>query len=244
LFLFSCTDPDKEAAPIDTKPIKSNDTSVPKVPEEVDLTPIKRKHKKAKGTIPLAAYKYRRMMIRIVQAESGLNPPLAMYAAQIHKESTWRPDVCSAFACGLTQFTDSTAKYVGEKFAELGPGNVMDPPWAIKAQTYYNQHLFSRSRGANNCDSWAKTLSAYNGGIGWLRRDEAEAEREGADRSLWWNNVEIHKDPRRRASAVKENTNYPIRILLELQLLYHQEGFVEGPLVCEHLLYQDLEPIK
>lgn len=214
------------------------DAPVTDIVEEVEIETEKVAEQSFAGShpdIPSNANKHRRRLIRHAQYHHGMNAPVPVYAAQIHKESTWRQDVCSPFACGLTQFTDSTADYVGEKFEALENVDVMNPDWAINAQILYMDYLIERARGQDNCNAWAKALSAYNGGIGWLRRDEKVTEAQGADKTLWWDNVEVHKDPRRSDAAVRENTNYPRRILLDLQVLYSESGFASGPLICENL---------
>lgn len=186
--------------------------------------------------IPQAAYKYRRKLIRHAQYHFGLDAPVPLLAAQIEKESTWRPKVCSKYACGLAQVTEPTAEYLGDKFEILEDIDVTNPDWSIHAQSLYMMYLVDKSKGVDECNAWAKALSAYNGGIGWLRRDEKVTETKGSDPKVWWNSVEVHKDSRRSQSAVAENTEYPRRVILEMQKKYYESGFAPGRLICENML--------
>lgn len=235
VFLFGCT----KAPEVERTTEQMAEAPVTDIVEEVEIKTETIKQDSFAGShpgIPDLANQHRRRLIRHAQYHKGIDAPVPIYAAQIHKESTWRKDVCSPFACGLTQFTDSTADYVGDKFEALEDVDVMNPDWAINAQILYMDYLINQARAANDCEAWAKALSAYNGGIGWLRRDEKVTEEAGADKTRWWDNVEVHKDPRRSDAAVRENTNYPKRIILELQKLYYESGFASGPLVCNEKL--------
>jgi soluble lytic murein transglycosylase-like protein len=144
--------------------------------------------------IPKAAAQYRHDLVRSARFVWGVDAPVATMAAQIHQESAFRPAVCSKFACGLTQFTPATAAWIsGAYTAELGTADVMNPLWAMKALARYDRHLYARIGGtASLCDRWAMTLSAYNGGAGWVTRDRALAKARGADPARWWGHVELH----------------------------------------------------
>lgn len=144
-------------------------------------------------------------------------------AAQIHQESAWRPEVCSPYACGLTQFTPATAEWIGELYGiELGPTDRFDPRWAIRAMVRYDRHLWERISAATECDRWAMVLSSYNGGFGYLRRDIHLAASKGMDTSRWFGNVELHST--RARWAFEENRAYPRRILLTHQPRYELWG--------------------
>ena len=71
------------------------------------------------------------------------------------------------------------------------------------------------------------TLSAYNGGLGWLQRDQRLAAQRGADPLRWWGNVERHS--RRAKWAHAENRGYPRAIIYQHQPLYRDWG---GGMVC------------
>jgi membrane-bound lytic murein transglycosylase MltF len=161
----------------------------------------------------------------------GMDAPIPMFAAQIQQESAWNPNAKSPYAEGLTQFTPSTAKWIGQIYPDaLGNVDVYSPSWAMRAMVIYDVHLFDRIKSDPVCDRWAMALSSYNGGLGNLRKDQRLTERMGGDKSKWWGEVEKYTN--RAAWARKENRDYPRRILLEKQLQYI--GW--GRLVCRDML--------
>ena len=121
---------------------------------------------------------------------------------------------------GLTQFTPATADWISQRFPyELGENQPLNPDWALRALARYDRYLWERAvPAATNCHRWAFTLSAYNGGEGWTRRDRKVADDAGADPSWWWGHVSAYS--RRSAAAFRENRQYPDRILLDMQRLY------------------------
>ena len=175
---------------------------------------------------PRASLQYRNDLIRTVRYVWGFNGPVAVHAAQIHQESGWRPGVCSPFACGLTQFTPSTANWIEEVYPrELANGDVFNAGWAMRAQARYNKHIYDfdvHPPTFTECDKWAFVLSSYNGGPGNMRRDRALTARLGGDSSRWWNHVENHSN--RAAWAFTENRGYPRNILLRWHELYRNWG--------------------
>jgi hypothetical protein len=62
-------------------------------------------------------------------------------------------------------------------------------------------------------------LAAYNGGLGWVWRDQALAKRQGLDPARWWNSVET-VNAGRSLAAKRQNTGYPRAILLKRQPKY------------------------
>ena len=169
--------------------------------------------------IPERADKYKSYLIRQARFEYGLNAPIALLASQIHQESAWRADVSSPYADGLTQFTPSTAKWITEVYPELEEPRVFNPKWAIRAMVKYDKHLFNNfDDAASACHRWAFTLSAYNGGYSWVRKDQKIADREGDDPSKWWDNVEKYSN--RADWAFEENRDYPRKILYKHQPKY------------------------
>lgn len=184
------------------------------------------------ATIPARAAKYERALIREAQRVWGLNAPIARFAAQIHQESAWRPDVCSPYACGLAQFTKATARDMCLWYKDLCPVNTFDPRWALRALVLYNKRLYDALEGlaATSCDRWAMTLASYNGGRGWVLRDRRLTRQRGDDPTRWWGHVEKHSN--RAAWAFRENRGYPRRILRRLEPIYLAAGW-PGELVCE-----------
>lgn len=94
----------------------------------------------------------------------------ASVMGQIHQESRWNAAAHSAYADGLSQFTPETAAWIA-KIAprELGAQSefpARDPRWAIRALCVYDRYLLDRVE-----QSWQSALRAYNGGLGWIRRE-------------------------------------------------------------------------
>lgn len=172
---------------------------------------------------PREAERYRRELVGAARAAWGMGAPVATFAAQVHQESAWRPDARSRYASGLAQFTPDTADWISDAYArELGANQPLNPAWALRALVRYDLHLWDRIRAVSDCDRMAMTLSAYNGGLGWLQRDQRFAESAGYDPARWWRNVEWYTQ--RANWAREENRNYPQRILVQLQPRYTTWG--------------------
>ena len=174
---------------------------------------------------PQSSLAYKRLVIREARHVFGLSAPVAMLAGQIEQESAWRPDVCSAYACGLTQFTEATADDIDKKY-QLGGVNRSNPEWAVRAQMLYMRDLYEAYHNAqarDDCERWAFTLSSYNGGYGWIIRDKAIcAAHDECDPKRWFWNVEDWSN--RAAWAFRENRGYPRRILGITQHQYSSWG--------------------
>ena len=184
----------------------------------------------AAPVIPQDAYKYRSILIRSARAVWGLNAPTATFAAQVHQESYWRSDAVSRVgARGLTQFMPATSKWIAGLYPELSGNEPHNPAWALQAQARYMYWLWARVRAADPCQRMAKALSSYNGGLGWLQRDERLAAQRGLDPALWWDGVE-NINAGRSAAAKHENQQYPRKILLQLEPAYISTGWGLG--VC------------
>jgi soluble lytic murein transglycosylase-like protein len=181
-------------------------------------------------SIPAAAQKYRSEVIRAARVEAGLNAPVAVFAAQLEQESGWNPQTVSPVgARGLGQFMPGTAKDMGHTRPDLGPAMPTNPGWAIRALVAYDLAQLKRIRAATPADAWAMALAAYNGGLGWVWRDQELAKRQGLDPTRWWSSVET-VNAGRSLAAKRENTVYPRQILLRRQPKY----LVWGPgILCE-----------
>lgn len=181
--------------------------------------------------LPREAELHRRTLTREAQMQWGLDAPVARLAAQVHQESAWRGDARSAYAAGLAQFTPDTAGWIARVYPRaLGNPAPYSPKWALRALVVYDRHLYDRlDDTATDCDRWAMTLSAYNGGLGWVQRDRRMAVAHGADPARWWGNVEHHTS--RVPWARDENRGYPRRILLDLEPRYLRAGW-PGEAVC------------
>lgn len=170
---------------------------------------------------------YRRFLTAEVHRVWGLNGPVALAAAQITQESGWNPKACSRYACGLTQFTPSTAEWIGRLYpSELGAVDVFNPEWAIRALVRYNWHLREWVTWApDECERWAFTLSAYNGGQKYLQRERLLCSRGACDSARWFENVAAVRS--RGTQPFRENRSYVTKIMAL------QAGYEDwGPGVC------------
>lgn len=173
----------------------------------------------AEGTkrVPALANRLRPDLVRYSRIVWGLDAPIPAFAAQIHQESAWRPEVCSPYACGLTQFTPATAEWIQKVYGiELGPQDRFNPIWAIRAMVRYDKHLYDTTPGHTECDKFWGALRGYNGGQGHWRAESKFAE-DPLDR---YSVDEQCGKARRSTKHCPENTGYPRRILLTHQGKY------------------------
>jgi soluble lytic murein transglycosylase-like protein len=173
---------------------------------------------------PPAARKYKRTMVTAARAVWGMNAPTAVFGAQVQQESAWNEQARSHVgAQGLAQFMPATADWIDDAYPYLGPNQPYNPTWALTALVRYDKHLWDRVEGVSECDRMAFALSAYNGGLKWVLRDQERAKHSGDDPLRYWESVEKH-NAGRNASAWKENRGYPPRILNTLQPKYRLWG--------------------
>ncbi|MGG2141982.1 transglycosylase SLT domain-containing protein [Symbiopectobacterium sp. RP] len=169
---------------------------------------------------PQAALPYRAALIRNARLVWGLNAPVADFAAQIEHESSWQPGITNHIgAQGLGQFMPATTAWIGEVMPELADKAPLNPGWSLRAVVSFDNWLWQRLSAVNSCERMAMTLSAYNGGLGWVQRDRRLAERQGFDGRRWFDSIE-RVNAGRRASAWRENRHYPRRILKSLAPRY------------------------
>lgn len=187
----------------------------------------------ARADVPREAIRQRAELTRNAQMVWGLNAPVSVFAAQIHQESGWRGDVHSPVgAQGMAQFMPATAAWIASAYPALRSGDPNNPVWAMRAMATYDKYLWDRISAFDDCQRMAMTLSAYNGGLGWLQRDQKTAFSSGLDepsRMRWFNGIERF-NAGRSAAAWRENRDYPRRILLVHQPGYIAAGFGRG--VC------------
>lgn len=170
-------------------------------------------------SIPAAMLKYRSEIIRATRVEAGLSAPVAVFAAQMEQESGGNAQAVSPVgARGLAQFMPATARDLGRTRPDLGPAEPTNPGWAIRALCAYDLANLRRIRAASPCDAWALALMAYNGGLGWVWRDQAKAKDLGLDPGLWESVASVNAG--RSLAAKHENTGYPRAILLKRQPKY------------------------
>lgn len=184
----------------------------------------------AKAAVPEAAKAHQRTLTRTAYAFWGLDAPVATFAAQIHQESSWHIDARSpAGAEGLAQFMPATSDW----FARINPRDLTtaqpyNPAWSMRAMVLYNQWLYRRITAFDHCNRMAFTLSAYNGGLGWVQRDQALASASGADRLMYAAVAPFNAG--RSAANIVENRHYVDAIINRHQPLYMQAGWGAG--VC------------
>lgn len=179
-------------------------------------------------TIPAQANQYRRQMIASVRLVWGLNAPISFFAAQVAQESGFRANAKSAYAGGLSQFTESTAIWISKVYPdELGDVDIFNPAWSLRAQARFTKHLYDQATfAATSCDKFSFLLSGYNGGSGWWSRDRALAKKYGADTTRWFWHVEKYSS--RSAAAFQENRSYVKRIIYVWQPRFIEAGWGLG----------------
>lgn len=159
---------------------------------------------------------YRLSLTRIAHAEWGLDAPVATFAGQIQQESAWNPEAVSRVGAeGMGQFMPATTKWWCAKQklagADCQPKN---PAWAMRSLVQYDKWIYEQINAVNHCHRMAMTLSAYNGGLGWVYRDQKSASGMGLDPRQYFSVVE-RVNAGRSAANFKENRDYPRRILFK-----------------------------
>ncbi len=181
----------------------------------------------AESPIPRAAETYRPELIRSARFSWGLEAPVAVLAAQIEQESAWNPRAVSRVgAQGLAQFMPATAEWLPSVIPSIGEAAPLSPAWALRALPAYDKWLWDRISAADAYERMAFTLSAYNGGQGWVARDKRLAAQRGLDPDRWHNHVAT-VNAGRSAPNWRENRAYPWRILAR-QDAYVRAGWGPG----------------
>ena len=183
----------------------------------------------AMADVPRDAQRHQRELTRHARAVWGMNAPVAVFAAQIHQESHWNKDAKSAFATGLAQFTPDTAEWISGAYPKsLGTNQPTNPTWAMRALVTYDKLLYDQSDAITPCDRMWKALWKYNGGAGWIARDEKLAAKNGKNPRVA---LEVEPYNAGRAPEMfKENRDYPRAILLKWQPIYTLWG---GEISCK-----------
>lgn len=173
---------------------------------------------------PRASLQWRNELIRTAREVWGLNAPIADFAGQIHHESGWDPNARSSVgAQGMAQFMPATAKWMSQLYPELHENRPFNPGWALRALVQYDLQLWKSLTAKDRCQQMAFTLSAYNGGLGWVNRDKKLAKEKGLDSSIWFGHVEQVNAGRSTANW-RENRHYPRMILYQHASRYLQWG--------------------
>lgn len=182
----------------------------------------------AELAIPRAAAQHKATLTRAARAYWGLDAPVSVIAAQVHTESWWRNDTVSRVgAQGLAQFMPATARWLPSVMPETGTPAPCNPAWSLRALCAYDKWLWERTHGATDHERMAFTLSAYNGGLGWVNRDKKLARQRGLDPERWFDHVAT-VNAGRSSAAWKENRSYPRLILRERQQAYIKAGWGPG----------------
>lgn len=182
----------------------------------------------AEIAIPRAAAQHKATLTRASRAYWGLDAPVSVFAAQVHTESWWRNDTVSHVgAQGLAQFMPGTARWLPSVMPETGTPAPFNPAWSLRALCAYDKWLWERTAGATAHERMAFTLSAYNGGLGWVNRDKKLARQRGLEPERWFDHVAT-VNAGRSAAAWKENRSYSRLILTERQQAYVKAGWGPG----------------
>lgn len=174
----------------------------------------------AEAQVSQAAQQYRGPLKRNAQMLWGLDAPVATFAAQVHQESRWRPDARSPVgALGLAQFMPATAEWISPMDAELRGAQPMNPTWALRALVRYDLWLWQRIKADDGCQRMAYTLSAYNGGLGWVYKRQRASDTPG---QCLGSTCLIN--PGVTSGSQAENEHYPVVILQRYEPLYASWG--------------------
>ncbi|MPS96246.1 transglycosylase SLT domain-containing protein [Comamonas sp.] len=178
----------------------------------------------AQAQVPAAAQPHRALLVRTANSIWGLGAPVAVFAAQVHQESAWKPEAVSRVgARGLGQFMPATASWWCE-LNKLAPADCQphNTTWALRALVGYDKYLYDRTPTHYGAyDRMWVALRGYNGGLGHWQREAAvfgaaQPTRQQVDAACG--------KARRAAVHCRENLGYPQRILVELQPRYLSWG--------------------
>ena len=173
----------------------------------------------SQAQVPQAAQQYRPLLTRTAHAVWGLDAPVAVFAAQVHQESAWKPGAVSHVgAQGLAQFMPGTTQWIASVDAALAAKQPFNPAWALRALVSYDLWLYERApaRYSPRERMWV-ALRSYNGGLGHWQREAAGTGLALPSRAQ----VDAACGSARRAVVhCVENLGYPHRILVVLQPRY------------------------
>lgn len=173
------------------------------------------------GQVPLRASKYKRDLYREVAAIWGITQDPAIFAAQIHAESRWKPFAQSPYASGLGQQTPNTVKWLNELDPQLSAmiGGAFNPVWSIRALVYYDKWLHRRIDVDSIINRWAFSLHGYNAGLGWTIKERlASPYREDYFCS-------VYETCLRSASNCDQTRRYIDHIIWDYWPMYREAGW-------------------
>ena len=176
--------------------------------------------------VPATARTQRAFLRRTWSFYFGLDENVSIGFAQVHQESRWNcAAVSSHGAMGCAQFMPATAVWIApllpkdirDACAE-SKGCPFDPKWALTAMSKFDRALWQDDAfAATEDDRWRFVLSSYNGGGGWVRRERAEAKKQGLDDTRWASLANVCL---RSVASCRENRGYPAVILDKYRPLY------------------------
>jgi membrane-bound lytic murein transglycosylase MltF len=133
------------------------------------------------------------------------HPNPTLLAGQVEQESGWKVNATlktdREFGAGLAQFTKTAAFDAIEELKKNHPNvfgdwsfkNPYTPRYQLRGLVVYMHDLSSEIRGASTPDdNYRMTLSAYNGGIGGLRKERLKCSIiPNCNPNVWYSNVEL-----------------------------------------------------
>jgi membrane-bound lytic murein transglycosylase MltF len=143
----------------------------------------------------------------------GPQAPIALLAAIVETESSWNPKAHSSSGdLGLAQIGRNAHQFLNRIRPGPGRGSPRDPKWALSAMSWYLWHLREAIPDTSDeRERWAMTLAAYNGGLGWVKRERALCARvPRCDSSRWFGHTERFRARGKR--AFKENRHYVVKV--------------------------------
>ena len=174
--------------------------------------------------ISTACLFYLPLVVEVVNKEwRGDLVPLVM--AQMTQESACDPLAQSPYAMGLMQITPPTASDLEKGICQdQGKAKLFDARWSVVCGVRYDIFLYRKMPEYKPAfERFAAMLSSYNGGRGWVNRDNRICRQLlWCNHHRWYDNVEITPDPRRADWAIKENRGYPRRIQKKLLPKYQE----------------------
>ena len=176
-------------------------------------------------TSPLAARQYRRAITREGRVVWGMTPDLIpVFGGQMLQESGFRTDAVSPVgAAGAAQMMPKTAEWLAQTYPEIGPVDVMNMDWSIRAMVRYDKALFDRAKYADTCNRAGAMLSQYNGGGKWHDKRQAMSSTP----SDFWGSVRTI-NPGITAANQRENERYS-----QVIVFTHQPKFrTWGAMTC------------
>lgn len=174
--------------------------------------------------------KYAPLVKRLDIAANGFDAPVPMHIAQGAQESGCNPAVTAwDNGRGFAQFMDGTAAMMPKICPQIGPPDPYSVVWSVNAMICYDNWLYRRVKGADDCQKWGAVLTAYNGGLGYVKQSQSASSNRAPE--LWFGVTE-RVPTRQSAKNFAYSRSYPHKVLFKHQPKYAQHG----RLVCKELM--------